>query len=65
MAEERVNDPVAFITYVERELGPRPSPRHSTGRYPPGAGYAPGTIRWNDPPGQARNRRNPLRPPVV
>jgi hypothetical protein len=57
MADEWLNDAGAFIAYVERELGPRPSPQHSIDRYPPDADYAPGKIRWNDPAGQARNRR--------
>ena len=51
------HDAGAFIAYVERELGSRPSPRHSIDRYPPDADYAPGKIRWNDPAGQVRNRR--------
>ena len=51
------HDAGAFISYIEHELGPRPSPRHSLDRYPPDADYAPGKIRWADPVMQARNRR--------
>lgn len=50
------HDAGAFISYVERELGPRPSPKHSIDREL-GADYAPGKIRWADPVMQARNRR--------
>lgn len=57
------HDAGAFIAYVERELGPRPSPRHSLDRYPPDANYEPGKIRWADPAGQARNRRPRTAPP--
>lgn len=51
------HDAGAFIAYVERELGPKPSPQHSIDRYPPDANYEPGKIRWADPVTQARNRR--------
>jgi hypothetical protein len=52
------HDAGAFISYVERELGPRPSPQHSLDRLPPDADYAPGKIRWATPVEQARNRRS-------
>lgn len=50
------DDPAAFIAYVERELGPRPSPQHSIDREL-GANYEPGKIRWASPLEQARNRK--------
>jgi hypothetical protein len=55
--EDWRQDAGAFITYVERELGPRPSPQHSIDRFPPDANYEPGKIRWATPLEQARNRR--------
>lgn len=56
VCQEWAADPWAFIRYVERELGPRPSSRHSIDRER-GADYEPGKIRWADPVEQARNRR--------
>lgn len=50
-------DPWVFITYVERELGPKPSQKHSIDRVHPDDDYGPGKVRWADPVEQARNRR--------
>ena len=58
MYEPWINDAGAFISYIERELGSRPSPKHSIDRYPPDADYAPGKLRWATPLQQARNRRS-------
>lgn len=56
VCKEWAGDPWAFIRYVEHELGPRPSSRHSIDRER-GASYEPGKIRWADPVEQAKNRR--------
>jgi hypothetical protein len=56
VCREWAEDPWAFIRYVERELGPRPSAKHSIDRER-GANYEPGKVRWADPIEQARNRR--------
>jgi hypothetical protein len=56
VCREWAEDPWAFIRYVERELGPRPSAKHSIDRER-GASYEPGKVRWADPIEQARNRR--------
>lgn len=56
-AEWRDN-PWAFIACVEKNLGPRPSPKHSIDRIDPYGNYEPGKIRWATPVEQARNRRS-------
>lgn len=61
VADEWLDNPAAFIRYVEEELGPRPSPKHSIDRIDPYGPYAPGKIRWATPLEQARNRRTPAR----
>ena len=45
-----------FKNYVENNLGPRPSKKHSIDRYPNTNGnYAPGNIRWALPKDQILN----------
>jgi len=47
VCEEWLNDPWAFIRYVEENLGPKPTPEHTLDRYPDNDGnYEPNNIRW-------------------
>ena len=56
VCDEWRNDPWAFFTYVERELGPKPSSAHSIDRTDNASDYEPGKIKWSTPLEQARNR---------
>src|SRR6266487_646911 len=57
MCEEWYNDAGAFIRYIEKELGPKPSPQHSLDRKNNDGDYEPGNLRWATPKEQAQNRR--------
>ncbi|HEY3953916.1 MAG TPA: hypothetical protein VGM53_11100 [Streptosporangiaceae bacterium] len=57
--------PVAFISWVEKNLGPRPDgktpggrARWSLDRIDNNQGYAPGNLRWADTVTQQQNRRS-------
>ena len=56
--EEWIDNPVAFISYLERELGEKPSPGHSLDRRDNNEGYKPGNLRWATGIEQNNNRRN-------
>lgn len=47
-----------FVQDIEREIGPRPSQRHSLDRIDPTGNYEPGNVRWADPLTQRLNRRS-------
>lgn len=49
---------INFVTYVEANLGKRPSPKHSLDRIDNEGDYEPGNLRWADKKTQTRNRRN-------
>lgn len=51
----------AYVAYVERELGPQPSPEHSIDRIDNERGYEPGNLRWATRSEQNKNQRQRLR----
>lgn len=51
------DDPEAFITWIQENLGDRPTNRHSLDRIDVNDGYRPGNLRWADTKEQARNKR--------
>jgi hypothetical protein len=57
MAPEWINDFQAFRDYVNQNLGPRPSPKHSIDRIENYEGYFPGNLRWASPSQQQYNSR--------
>lgn len=52
----------AFVSYVERELGEKPTPNHSLDRTENDGHYEPGNVEWKDNPNQSGNRRPYSRP---
>lgn len=55
---DEFKDYAAFKSYIDAELGPRPSLGHSLDRIANEAGYIPGNLRWATAKEQARNRRS-------
>ncbi len=51
-----LDNPEAFIEYVETNLSDKPTPRHSLDRIDNNLGYVEGNIRWADSLTQANNR---------
>lgn len=47
----------SFIEYVEKNLGPKPTPRHSLDRINNNGNYAPGNLRWGSVLEQSLNKR--------
>jgi hypothetical protein len=50
-------DAGAFIDWIEQNLGPRPSPRHSINRVDNDGDYEPGNLDWATPLQQVHNSR--------
>lgn len=57
------HDVRAFISYIERELGPRP-PGMSLDRIRNNGHYEPGNVRWNGDTGQYENTDRRSRDPI-
>ena len=57
IAPEWIDDFIAFKDYVDRNLGPKPSPRHSIDRIENYEGYFPGNLRWATGTVQNHNSR--------
>ena len=53
-----INDPDKFIKDIERNIGKRPSPKHSLDRIDNNKGYYIDNLQWADYTGQNRNRSN-------
>jgi hypothetical protein len=53
---DRWHDLRQFVEDIEREIGPRPSRRHSLDRKDPDSNYEPGKVRWATYSQQNRNR---------
>jgi hypothetical protein len=56
MHEPWINDALAFVTYLDEVLGPRPE-GHSLDRVDNEKGYEPGNLRWAPARTQIHNRR--------
>ena len=52
-----INDVTAFVTWVEANLGSKPSKRHTLDRRENDGNYEPGNLRWATWEQQARNKR--------
>lgn len=59
MHEAWQNDPVAFITWLDEHLGPRPE-GYSIDRIDNDGHYEPGNLRWASASQQRRNQRGSL-----
>ena len=57
MAPEWIDDFLVFKNYVDQNLGPKPSPKHSIDRIENHEGYYPGNIQWQTKSGQIHNSR--------
>lgn len=58
VCDEWRSDPAAFISYIERELGPRPQGK-SLDRIDNDGDYRPGNVRWATQAEQNANKRAP------
>lgn len=54
---DEFRDVTVFIDYVEKELGPKPSKKHTIDRIENSRGYERGILRWATQRVQSRNRR--------
>lgn len=58
MPEMWVKDARAFYGYIERQLGPKPTPAHTLDRIDNTKGYHEGNLRWATQREQCNNKSN-------
>jgi hypothetical protein len=55
-----INRPELFVRWIDKNLGERPSAKHSLDRINNNKGYTPGNLRWADQKTQTNNSRHSL-----
>lgn len=58
---EMFHDFWVFVSYIEDELGPKPTPQHSLNRIDNDGDYAPGNLEWASPFEQNINKQDTIK----